>query len=102
MLRDGGTGKTKSHVPSLSAEEFKRYQGQWYLTLGESGKKRALSTSTRFFELQSLSKTVFTVSLANRLQNQFHQHNIGDGTLPQAIPGGTRLTGVGGAHNIFM
>ena len=46
----------------------------------------------------SLSKTVLTVSPANRLHNQFLQHNIGDGTLPQAIPGGTRLTGVGGAH----
>ena len=26
----------------------------------------------------------------------------GDGTLPQVIHGGTRLTGVGGAHNIIL
>ena len=51
------------------------------------------------FELQSLSKTVFTVSLVSKLQNQFLHSNIGDGTLPQPIHGGTRLTGVGGAHN---
>ena len=54
-----------------------------------------------FDPIFELSKTVFTVSLANRLQNQFLQHNIGDGTLPHAIPGGRRLTRVGGAHNIF-
>ena len=48
------------------------------------------------FELQSLSETVFTASPANKLQNQILHSNTGDGTLPQAIPGGT---GVGGAHN---
>ena len=53
-------------------------------------------------ELQSLSKTVFTASQANKLQNQFLHNNIGYGTLPQAIHGGTRLTGVGGAHNKFV
>ena len=55
----------------------------------------------QIFELQSLSKTVFTASQANRLQHQFLHSNLGDGTLPQAIPGGTRLTGVGGADDIF-
>ena len=39
------------------------------------------------------------MSQVKKLQNQFLQHNIGDGTLPQAIHGGTRPTGVGGAHN---
>ena len=53
------------------------------------------------FELQSLSKTVSTASQVSKLQNQFLHNNIGDGTLPQAIHGGTRPTGVGGAHNIF-
>ena len=47
---------------------------------------------------QSLSKTVFTVSQVSKLQNQFLHSNVGDGTLLEAINGGTRLTGVGGAY----
>ena len=42
------------------------------------------------------------MSPANRLQNQLLQHNIGDGTLPQAIDGGTRSTGVGGANTKIL
>ena len=64
----------QNHTYHHSTEEFKIYQGQWYLTLNMSGKKWAYATSTRFSR---------------------------DGTLPQAIHGGTRLTGAGGAHNIF-
>ena len=37
-----------------------------------------------------------------KLQNQYFQHNVGDGILPQAIHVGTRLNGVGGAHKIFL
>ena len=50
----------------------------------------------------TLKKTVFTASPANRFQNQFLHDKKGGDTLPQAIHGGTRLTGVGGAHNIFL
>ena len=64
--------------------------------------KRAYATSTRFSELQSLSKTVFTVSLVSKLQNQFLHNNIGVGTLPPAIHGGTRPTGVGGSSSLFF
>ena len=46
----------------------------------------------------SLSKIVFTV---RKLQNQYLHSNRGDGTLPQAIPGGTRPK-VGGAHDKFL
>ena len=75
-----------------STEEFKRYLGQWYLTLNKSGKN--------VFVLQPLSKNnVFIVSQVSKLQNQVLQRNIGDGTLPQAIHGGTRPTRVGGDHN---
>ena len=50
------------------------------------------------------------VSLRNRLrresgeqlQNQFLHTNTGDGTLPQAIHGGTRPTGVGGPLKKFL
>ena len=52
------------------------------------------------FELQSLSKTVFIVSQVSKLQNQLLRSNIGDGTLPQAIHGGTgRRPKAGGAHD---
>ena len=45
--REGRTGKT-NHTYHLSTEQFKRYQGQWYLTLNKSGKNSAYATSTRF------------------------------------------------------
>ena len=37
----------EDHTYRLSKEEFKRYQGQWYLTLNKSGQKRADATSIR-------------------------------------------------------
>ena len=51
------------------------------------------------------------VSLKNRLHRESGeevaepispQHNIEDGSLPQAVHGGTRPTGVGGAHINFF
>ena len=78
----------QDHTYSLSKEEFKIYQGHWYLTSNKSGKTRRYDFD-QIFELQSLSKTVFTASPANRLQNQFLHTNTGDGTLPQATPGAT-------------
>ena len=54
------------------------------------------------FELQSQPKTVCIVDQAKQLQNPFFPNNIGDGTLPQAIPGGTGTRPkVGGAHERF-
>ena len=88
----------QNHTCHLSTEEFKRYQGHWYLTLISQEQTRFCDFDP-IFELQSLSQTVFIVSRVRKLLNQFLQHNTGDGTLPQAILGGTRLTGVGGAHN---
>ena len=61
MHRDGRTGKTKSHVPPLSTEEFKRYQGQWYLTLNKSGKNAPLRLRPDFRA---------AVSLKNRLHRE--------------------------------
>ena len=87
----------QNHTYQLSTKDFKRYQGQWYLTLHESGKKAPIDFD-QIFELQSLSKTVSTASQVSKLQNQFLHNNIGDGNLPQAIPGGTRPK-VGGADN---
>ena len=50
------------------------------------------------------------VSLKNRLHREsgdqvaepILHNNVGEGILPQAIHGGTRLNGVGGAHKIFF
>ena len=53
------------------------------------------------FELQSLSKPIFIVNQVRKLQNQYLYSNTGDGTLPRAIPGGTRPK-VGQPHNNFL
>ena len=98
MHRNGRTGKTKSHVPSLYRGIQKDTKDNGISPLISQAKTR-LRDFDQIFELQSLSKTVFIVSQVRKLQNQFLQHNFGDGTLPQAIHGGTRPTGAGGAHN---
>ena len=91
----------QNHTYHLSTKEFKRYQGQWRYHLEYVKQKSRLCDFDQNFDLQSLSKKVFTVNLPKRLQNQFLHSNIGDGSLSEAIPGGTRLTGVGGAHKKF-
>ena len=56
----------QNHTYHLSTEEFKRYQGQWYLTLNKSGKNAPMRIRP---DLRA------AVSLTNRqvrkLQNQF-------------------------------
>ena len=91
----------ENHTYHLSTEKFKRYQGQWYLTLNKSG-KMGLCDFDPIFELQFLSKTVSTASQVSKLQSQFLHNNIGDGILPQAIHDETRLNGVGGAHKKIL
>ena len=73
----------QDHTYRLSKEEFKRHHGH-----------------DQIIELQSRSKTVFIENQVRKLQNQYLHSNTGDGTLPQAIPGGTRPK-IGGAHDIF-
>ena len=87
----------QDHTYRLSTEEFKRYQGQWYLTLNKSGKNERMRLRPDFRAAVSLKKTVFIVNQVRKLQNPFLQRNIGDGILPQATLGVTRLTVVGGA-----
>ena len=70
----------QNHTYNLSTEEFKKIPRTVVSHLGQVRQKRAYATSTRFS--QSLSKTVFIVSQVRKLQNQFLQHNMGDGTLP--------------------
>ena len=72
----------------LSTEEFKRYQRQWYLTMNKSGKNVPMRLRPDF--RAAVSKTVFILNQVRKLQNQYLLKNTGDGTLPQAIPGGTR------------
>ena len=85
----------QDHTYRLSKEEFKRYQGQWYLTLKRSGKH-----APWIFELRSHSITVSIVNQVRNLQNQYLHSSTGDGTLPQVIPGGTGTRPkAGGAHD---
>ena len=83
----------------LSKEEFKRCQGQWYLTLNKSGKHAPMRLRPDYRAAVS-QKTVFIVSQVRKLQNQYLHNNTGDGTRLRAIPGGTRPK-AGGAHDIF-
>ena len=102
VQRDGRTCKRKPHKYHLSTEEFKRYQGQWYLTLNKSGKNGPMQLRPDFRAAISLSKTVSTASQANKLQNPFLHHNLGYGILLQAHRGGTRLIGVGEAFKTIL
>ena len=88
----------EDHSYRLSKKEFKRYQGQWSLTLNKSGKNAPMRLR-QDFQLQSLSKTVSIVNQVKKFQNPLLLNNIGDGTLLQAIPGGAGIRPtVGGAH----
>ena len=61
----------EDHSYRLSREEFKRYQGQWYLTLNKSGKKCTDATSNPTSELQSQSRTVSIENQTKNVQNPF-------------------------------
>ena len=84
----------QDHTYRLPREEFKRYQGQFDLPLNKSGKNAPMRLRPDFRAAVSL------VNQVRKLQNQYLHSNTGDGTLLQAIPGGTRPK-VGGAHDIF-
>ena len=79
----------EDHTYHLSPEEFRIYQGQWYLTLNKSGKNAPM-------RLRPLFRAV--VSLKNRL----HRESSEELAEPNSPQGGTRLTGVGGARKIFV
>ena len=51
----------QNHTYHLSAEEFKRYHGQWYLTLNKSGKNGLMKLRSDFRA---------ALSLKNRLHNE--------------------------------
>ena len=51
----------QNHTYHLSTEEFKRYQGQWYLTLNKSGKNAPVRLRPDFRA---------AVSLKNRLRRE--------------------------------
>ena len=97
VQRDGWTGKNKI-TRTISLQSNSKYTKDNGIAPWISQAKMGLCDDPNF-GLQSLSKTVFTVSLVSKLQNQFLRSNVGDGTLSQAIHGGPRLAGVGGAHN---
>ena len=63
----------QDHTYHLSTEEFKRYQGQWYLTLNKSGKNAPM-------RLRSYFRAV--VSLKNRVHRESGEE-IAEPTSPQ-------------------
>ena len=95
--KDGRTGKTKSHVP-LCTEEFKRYQGQRYLTSSKSGKNAPMKLRPDFRAAVSLKNSLLRESGEEVAETMSPKQ---DGTLPQAIHGGTRPK-VGGAHDKIL
>ena len=53
----------QDHTYRLSKEEFKRYQGQWYLTLNKSGKNAPMKLRPDF-------RAAVSLSLKNRLHRE--------------------------------
>ena len=49
----------EGHSYRLSKEEFKRYQGQWYLTLNKSGKNERMRLRPDFRAAVSLKNRLF-------------------------------------------
>ena len=66
----------QDHTYHLSKEEFKWYQGQWYLTLDKSGKNAPMRLRPDFRAAVSLlKKNVSTASEANKLKSLSIQNN---------------------------
>ena len=65
----------------LTTEEFKIHQGDNGISFWTSQAKTRICDFDQIFELLSLSKTVFTASLASKLKNQFLHINLQEMTL---------------------
>ena len=79
----------EDHTYRLSKEEFKRFQGQWYLTLSKSGKNAPMRLPSGFRAAVTIKNRLHRESGEERAEPIFF-NNIRDGTLlPQVIPGGT-------------
>ena len=90
----------QDHTYGLSKEEFKRYQGQWYLTLNKSGKNAPMRLRSDFRAAVTIMNRPPRGSGEEVAEPMPLLNNIKDGTfLPQAIPGGTGTRPeAGGAH----
>ena len=86
----------EDHSIRLSKEEFKIFQGQWYLTLNNSGKNAPMRLRSDFRAAVTIKNRLHRES--GEEQNPFLPNNIGDGTLLQAIPGTVTRPKAGGAH----
>ena len=88
----------QSHVPSLQRgiQEIPRTVVSH---IEQVGQKRSDATSIRLSSCSLNQKMVSIVYPSKKLQNPLLLNNIGDGTLPQAIHGGTGTRPkAGGAH----
>ena len=101
VQRDGRTCKTTSHIQSLH-RGIQKIPRTMVSHLEKVRQKCAYATLTRFSSCSLSQKPSSSWVRWSRLQNLFLLNSIGDDTLPQAIHGGTRLTGVGGAHDNFF
>ena len=70
----------EDHSFRLSKEEFKRYQGQWYLTLNKSGKNAPMRLRSDFRATVTIKNRLFRESGEERAE-PISPINIGDGTL---------------------
>ena len=93
----------RDHTYRLSKEEFKRYQGQWYLILNKSGNNAPVRLRSDFRAAVSFKNRLHRESGEEIAEPIYLHSNTGDGTLPQVILGGTGTRPkAGGAHDNFF
>ena len=85
----------QDHTYHLSTKEFKRYQGQRYLTKNKSGRNAHMRLRPDFRAAVSLNNRLHREAGKEIAEPISPAQKKGDGTLPQAIHGGTSPTGVG-------
>ena len=74
----------ENHTYHHSTEEFKRYQGQWYLTLNKAGKNGCMKLRPDF-RAAVLMKIVCTTNQESMLKSLSIQNNTVDGILFKQI-----------------
>ena len=65
----------------LTPEEYRRYKGQWYLTLNKSGKNGPMRLRSDFRAAVSIRNRLQPRVRRKKLKSLFLQNNTGDGIL---------------------
>ena len=88
----------EDHSYLLFRDEFKRYQGRWYLTLNKSGKNAPVRLRSDFRAAVTIMSRLHRES-GEECAEPFSFHQYRRGTLLQVIPCGTGTRPkAGGAH----